>query len=425
VKKYIFFLILSFFTVSGCTFLGGGEDSATGYEDEESFEDSEWGEEGEEEYEDVVEGEGEEEEYEDIVGDEGEEEEYEDIIEGEGEEEKKKGGWGGFFSRLFGVSDEEKDLEDNEFIGEDKGFAEGDRDFEDYKEEDVIGDEGEPSSFDQQTLNQEVPSQSSVPSEVKSADEPKPSFIPLNKIIRFPYRRAGYLVNAVYIARPGDTLESVSQKIYNINQTDRLLQINPHLQSRSVKVGDKIYYNSPLRPDDNSRLLFYYQDVNAPSSVHTLSPGDNIRLVASQLLGHPNSWKEVWATNPELESKGEITESINIVYWPKTAMTVTKASESPSIEEKLVSQQDAENMPEEIPPLEEEVPPPPVLDDKETRIIEPQKDKKVGLIWMAFKQKEIFVALIGIIIALILIIRLILRKRKQKDFDYTATNIDV
>ena len=118
-KKYIFFLILSFFTVFGCTFLRGGEDDDAGYEGEESFEDSEWGEEGE----DYEEGEEYEEEGEDIVESEEQDEEF-DSEEDEGEideeaaleegKKEKKGGWRGFFSRLFGSSDDsEEELEED------------------------------------------------------------------------------------------------------------------------------------------------------------------------------------------------------------------------------------------------------------------------------------------------------------------------
>ena len=110
-------------------------------------------------------------------------------------------------------------------------------------------------------------------------------------------------------------------------------------------------------------------------------------------------------------------------------MAVAEAPEpEPTIEKKTspVEELSQQNIgAEDASPFEEEVPPPPILGDKETQVSESQKDKTAGLIWMVFKQKEIFVALLGIIIVLILMIKLILKKRKQKEFDYTATNIDV
>ena len=50
---------------------------------------------------------------------------------------------------------------------------------------------------------------------------------------------------------------------------------------------------------------------------HQVQAGQNIRKVASQLLGHANSWKEIWATNSDLDSKGIVDSSITVRYWPE------------------------------------------------------------------------------------------------------------
>ena len=411
-RQLIFFFLLSCFSISGCAFLRGGDDLTLedSYEDEETDEENEFNLEEDEDGEFVA-----------------EDEEEDD----EAEEQEEGGGLRGFFSRLFGSSDEED--EDSEFIGEDEDFAEGDRDYEDYEEEESedysAGYEEEVDPEDQKISTPEESPElvASISNGKTETSELQSNFIPLRKIISVPYKKAGYLVNAVYIARPGDTLESISQKIYGSNQVTVLYAINPHLQSRSAKVGDKIYYNSPSRRNDSSKLLFYYQDINVPSSSYTLSQGDNIRQVAGQLLGHPNSWKEIWATNPELESKGEIKESISIVYWPKTVARVMRpesvVEEEGSLKgESLDQDQRPGQIQNETPFLEESFPPDPLAVDQ---ISEPEKSKTVGILSMIFKQKEIVITLLGILLILILIIRLIVKKRKQRDFDYTATNIEV
>ena len=431
-KHYILFVFISFFTISGCTFLGGSDDltSEDLYGEEESF--------GEEE------SSAEEEEFEE----EDEDEEYAEE-DGEGDDEyaekEEKGGLRGFFSRIFSSSDEETETEeeDSDFFGEDEGFAEGDRDYEDYEEEESDAEdyataedmEGEIVASVQEKMDSDATPTSSEEPVASAPTEPVPSVpaetqpspTPLNKIISIPYRKAGYLVNAVYIARPGDNLENISQKIYSSNQLDILRQINPHLQSRAVKVGDKIYYNSPFRREDSSRLLFYYQDIEAPSSFHTLSPGDNIRQVASQLLGHPNSWKEIWAINPDLVSKGEITRSIDIVYWPESAAQARLSEPVPAPVEETAPMDGSPDSQEEIEPeqlfAEDTLPSPPVLEEKSQ--VRPKKGKLINILRAILKQKEMFAVLIGIIIILIFILRLILKKRKQRDFDYTATNIEV
>ena len=140
--------------------------------------------------------------------------------------------------------------------------------------------------------------------------------------------------------------------------------------------------------EDSSRLLFYYQDINASSSIYNLSPGDNIRKVASQLLGHPDSWKEIWATNPELESKGEIENHINIVYWTQD-VAVMPSPEPPQEDEPPIEKQ-VEEQPEleEKPP--EEVFPPPLEDEKDKKLEEPKKDKVSGLGGMIKQKRNCF-----------------------------------
>ena len=141
-----------------------------------------------------------------------------------------------------------------------------------------------------------------------------PQKIPVKKIKSYPYRRAGVLVNAVYIARSGDDLSSISQKIFGTDHTADLLSVNPNLH-RGVDVGDKVYYNSPNRPNDSENLLFYYEDIGAQSQQYNVARNDNIRDLAEQFFGERESWKELWATNPEVESKWTLSEGLVLRYW--------------------------------------------------------------------------------------------------------------
>src|SRR5690606_26358827 len=85
-----------------------------------------------------------------------------------------------------------------------------------------------------------------------------PKFIPLKKVISTPYRHGKILVNAVYIAREGDTIESISQKVFGTTaRKGELCEVNAYNCSRGVKVGDKYYYNSPQRPDDDSTVKVF------------------------------------------------------------------------------------------------------------------------------------------------------------------------
>lgn len=200
-----------------------------------------------------------------------------------------------------------------------------------------------------------------------------PQKIPVKKIKSYPYNRAGILVNAVYIARSGDDLSSISQKIFGTDRTAELLSINPNLQ-RGVDVGDKVYYNSPSRPNDSDNLLFYYEDVGAQPQQYSVARNDNIRDLAEQLFGERESWKELWATNPEVESKWILREGLVLRYWTSAvsalpppveevvqedaAPPVPEETEVPDLAGDTTSGEIPPSQPSEEPGVSEELPPP-------------------------------------------------------------------
>ena len=181
--------------------------------------------------------------------------------------------------------------------------------------------------------------------------EEAPAFKPLNKMLTTPYRKNGSLVNAIYIARPGDTLESIATKIYGGPRADELRATNGHLASRDVVTGDKIYYNSPQRPADDSQIRVYYEDIGLNPEVYVSQPGDNIRAVGKTLLGDERSWKELWATNMDIDSKDILDEGTRIRYWTGDLGGVAPPQTVAQVDE-----------PPPPPPFEEPPPPPPVED---------------------------------------------------------------
>ena len=155
------------------------------------------------------------------------------------------------------------------------------------------------------------------------------TWVPVKKIASTPFRKNGILVNAIYLARPGDTLASVSNKIYGADRTNELLNVNTTL-GRGLKVGDKVYYNSPQRPTDDSQLMVYYQEMNLSPELYVSQSGDNIRKISMELLGDEGSWKEVWAINPSVESKGEIPSGTELRYWSDASLSKIASSPPPS-----------------------------------------------------------------------------------------------
>ena len=391
----IFFLCVSFIFASGCSFFKTSVDST---EIEEEYEDEE-----------------------EQKGDEESVEQYENEDEQQSSEEE-----GDESSDVVLIDEEDLPPEDSgeevgEFSEEGDGFVAG---FDDVDEEDVVED-----------------SESVVPvtdSNASSTASPvaKKTWIPLKKIKTGTYNKAGFLVNAVYIARPQETIEGISQKIFNTDNTQHLYAINSHLRNRNVKVGDKIYYNSPRRSNDNSQILVYFEDIGIAPKEHFAQAGENIRAISSNLLGHQDSWKEIWATNQNINSKGILNQSVSIKYWTEEEVASIKSTESepiPSAEEEdstsseptneEVSQQedssieDGENFADGGDESSESEVAPGVISENEP----PQSSGIVGLVK---KDGILATAVIAALIGLIFI-PAILKRRKKKEYDFTAANFEV
>ena len=440
-KTLFHFIVLV--SLSGCSFLKPSvqheDPEETAYSEEQSEETGDEAEDSQEFFE------GSEEDDEDDFQE--DEETVEDETEPEGEKK-------GFFARIFGWGDDETEDSDEENYQDDE--ENGDTDFEgddSFDEESDTGDsegdgfieestddtlapidessaEGETVSPEETSAEKgtEQPAQPSTESQSDlppappaattpsstEAEEPAPKqFIPLKKIKAQTYTKGNYLVNSVYIARDKDTIESVSQKIYNEDHQEALYTINPHFRNRTLKVGDKVYYSSPRRPQDSSGILTYYEDMGISSQIHMIAAGQNIRAVSQSLLGHKDSWKEIWATNPGILSKGTVTESMELKYWSADAAAAHQ-EEVPAPEEAEMQEESPATDEEAMKPAEE--PPSP-----DTNIPDPVKiteNRKKG-----FNMGQLFLMgalAIAIIFSFMIIIK---KRRKKREFDYTATNI--
>ena len=134
-----------------------------------------------------------------------------------------------------------------------------------------------------------------------------------------PYAHGEGFVNTVYIARPKEKLAEISQTIFGMDKSKELKQINPYLKSRGARPGDKIYYVSPNRPTDSSKMVSYYEDNGMTASTYVAKKDDRLTKVSKDLLGYSNAWKEVWTTN-SIQSKTKLAEGDVIQYW-KPAQT--------------------------------------------------------------------------------------------------------
>ena len=290
----------------------------------------------------------------------------------------------------------------------------------------AYNDGSESSSFFQSDTKKTTP-RTSIPT--------KKQWVSYKKIKSQPYNTGGFLVNAVYIVRQDENIQSISNKIFSSDQVSQLYAINPHLKARDLKVGDKIYYQSPNRPQDSSQILFYFEDNGISPSYHQIQVGENIRTIASQLLGHTNSWKEIWATNPNLDSKGVVNESINIKYWSPGTIAQAPVESPMETESPPPVNTETDTLPS--PPLEEETPNVPPDDPIAEDIPKPPSDEaslespassgkmKESSSRGGFSQMDMVLAGVLALGALICAFMIIKKRRKKKEFDYTAANFEI
>lgn len=151
-----------------------------------------------------------------------------------------------------------------------------------------------------------------------SAPVEAPTWVPVKKVRTEAFMAGSTNLNRVYVARPGDTVSGIAEKIYGDKSRASDLRSWNGFLSRGSKTGDKIYYSSPTSPTD-SNMMTYFEDAGVPAQNYVSRDGDNIREVSKSLLGDNDSWKEIWATNQEIESKGDIPSGLNIRYWPDGA----------------------------------------------------------------------------------------------------------
>lgn len=184
-----------------------------------------------------------------------------------------------------------------------------------------------------------------------------------------PYQsKDGGWINTVYVARPKEKLADISFKIFGADKSKELKKINEnhYLKSRSVKAGDKIYYSSPNRPNDSSKMMVYYEDMGAVPETYVTKKGDRLPKVAKELLGFNDAWKEIWTSNT-VESKSKLKEGETLRYWkadsssegtPQTMAQNTPPKESMPT---LTDKPPVEGMspPLEAPPQQAALPPPP------------------------------------------------------------------
>lgn len=214
---------------------------------------------------------------------------------------------------------------------------------------------------------------------LESRGAQRPSWIPVKKIKTTPFKRSGDILNTVYIARPGDSLKSISGKIYGDKSKASLLEKNNSYLAGGVDPGDKVYYNSPNRPGDSvGPIKTFHEDQGLTPQIYTTKANDDMRRLGAKLLGFQAGWKEIWAINPNVASKSTLPPGIELRYWTgneSTGLADNSLDENPggafgaddepeidSFDEELESDLDPLD---EVAAIEEEALPEPLVEELE------------------------------------------------------------
>ncbi len=202
----------------------------------------------------------------------------------------------------------------DDYVAVDEGGGLPDSTMASNQEEDLFGQDTS-SSYDQDEPVVDTPSFSDNSFSSFGDSSGAPQLVSVKKMKPAAYAMAGANINRLYIARPGDNMRSIAQKVYGEDRSKDLYKYNPHFVGKSLKVGDKVYYESATNKNDPTMMTFYEENGVSPQ-YYTSDDDDNIRTVAKKLLGHERSWMEIYATNANLESKGRLPAGLQLRYWP-------------------------------------------------------------------------------------------------------------
>lgn len=206
-----------------------------------------------------------------------------------------------------------------------KGGADDELSLDDELPSDIASNDAAPPIIDEPSapaptdapVFADAPPEAPVDTVAAAPSEPT-AWVPLKKMKTAAFMSGKANLNRVYLARHGDTKQGVAEKLYGDKSRAKDLSRWNGFLARGVKTGDKIYYTSPTNPTDTN-MLTYYEDVGVPAQNYVTRDGDNLRTVAKNLLGDKESWKEVWSTNADVDSKGDVAAGLNIRYWPEGA----------------------------------------------------------------------------------------------------------
>lgn len=232
---------------------------------------------------------------------------------------------------------------------------------------------------------------------------------------------SGTTLNRFYFIRKGDTPESVAQRIYE--DSGRSADLQAWNNKGAWAPGQYILFASPNMPGDLEMKSFYDERGLTPDTVE-LKRGQSVSQVAKELLGHPNSWKEIAVLN-QIQNPDTLSAGTPLTYYgnldggTKVASATTGADggrlnevNKPSAPEPPTPAPQAA-LPHEIAkatPPSTPVAPPPAIEAPKPKLPE---TKKQGMTVGKFLKQNYAIITMGLGLALLGLALLALGRRKK------------
>ncbi len=268
---------------------------------------------------------------------------------------------------------------------------------------DTITPEMEPLS--QETLN------------LEKRPAKRSGYVASNKVPKIPAKaitRKGVKLNRFYFVRNGDTPQNVSSLIYGSPEKAKQLT---RWNGKNWGPGKILYYASAKNPKD-SKMDSFYKENDIVAEEYLVTQGDWLSKIAQKKLGSPKSWTEIAVING-IKSPKKLEVEQKIAIYPKD-LTV-KPVETVIAKSEPVIQQPVETQPVQPPPVVEpppvqeaqiEEPPPIAVESKKESV----KSSPVGFDIQKIIEQNMFAGLMGLAGFLLLILLVVKKRRKAKDF---------
>lgn len=142
---------------------------------------------------------------------------------------------------------------------------------------------------------------------------------------------------AYYVMR-GDTLGSISQKIFGSRGKWKVLQAeNGLVDANKIYPGDVIYYTLT-----EASKTFAEKYEMASRQIYTVSRGDSLSRLAAKFYGTQGAWRSLWKENPQVLNPDRIRVGMVLSYRTASKVALTDENGSEIVEERDESEAKAD-----------------------------------------------------------------------------------